>query len=903
MNHIARLLGAALLPFFLFSCQDQPFFTDEAQWQEVRQDLEKKCQLLSEPVMDQVRSLNMNMAEEQAMEFMYAYMPVGDMIDYSAEFHLANVRTAFQARETMPWGSRVPEKEFRHFVLPVRVNNEALDSSRQVFYAELKDRVAGLSMYDAILEVNHWCHEKAVYQPTDARTSSPLNVVKTAYGRCGEESTLLVAALRSVCIPARQVYTPRWAHTDDNHAWVEAWADGKWYFLGACEPEPVLNLAWFNDPVKRGLQMNTVVFGHYPGPEDVIRQTALSSVINVTGNYTDTATARVRVVDTCGKALAGVKVDFKIYNYAEFFTVATKVTDSQGFTFFNAGLGDMLVWASEGPSFGFRKLSFGKDTCVDLILDRREGDVFSVDIDVVPPVAQTSSLVVTDSMKQTNRLRLLAEDSIRMAYESTFYQMEEAVARAQALGMDTARLGRILVKSRGNRAAIDTFLDKVPFDQRSRALSFLEVLPEKDWMETPSQVLIAHFMLSPARRSSYTEEFYLHYVMNPRVGLETLTDYKTYFARVLPGDFQKELVSEPLELVRWVKDSIRVDNTLNSAVAPMTPQGVYRARICDFRSREIFFASVMRSMGIASRIDPETGKLQYALETGRWKDVDFEVVEAVASPQGSVSMSYQPVRALPDPKYYAHFTVSRYQDGDLKVQSYPVEGEGTWSQVFGPARVGASLNGAGYAGTSCQGSGRMMDTGYYVITSGTRLASGEVLARLSSFTVKDGQDTKTELVMRDDPSQVKVIGTLNAELPFIGADDSKEKPLLASTGRGYFMLAVLGAGEEPTNHALRALVSAKDELEAWGRTIVLLFPDHQAYERYLAAPMPGLPSTVVFGIDAGGRVESAMVDGIRLTRGRYPLIVVGDTFNRVVYGSQGYNTSFGDQVLRLLPRI
>lgn len=50
--------------------------------------------------------------------------------------------------------------------------------------------------------------------------------MKTAYGRCGEESTFTVAALRSVGIPARQVYTPRWAHTDDNHAWVEAWVNG-----------------------------------------------------------------------------------------------------------------------------------------------------------------------------------------------------------------------------------------------------------------------------------------------------------------------------------------------------------------------------------------------------------------------------------------------------------------------------------------------------------------------------------------------------------------------------------------------------------------------------------------------------------------------------------------------------
>ena len=56
-------------------------------------------------------------------------------------------------------------------------------------------------------------------------------------GNGGEESTFTVSALRTIGIPARQVYTPRWAHTDDNHAWVEAWVDGKWYFLGAC-PEP-----------------------------------------------------------------------------------------------------------------------------------------------------------------------------------------------------------------------------------------------------------------------------------------------------------------------------------------------------------------------------------------------------------------------------------------------------------------------------------------------------------------------------------------------------------------------------------------------------------------------------------------------------------------------------------------
>ena len=169
----------------------------------------------------------------------------------------------------MPWGHTVPDLLFRHFVLPVRVNNENLDRSRMVFYEELKNRVSGMRMYDAILEVNHWCHEHVTYQPSDGRTSAPLSTLRSAYGRCGEESTFTVAALRAVGIPARQVYTPRWAHTDDNHAWVEAWADGQWYFLGACEPEAVLNLAWFNAPASRAMLMHTKAFGHYDGPEEV----------------------------------------------------------------------------------------------------------------------------------------------------------------------------------------------------------------------------------------------------------------------------------------------------------------------------------------------------------------------------------------------------------------------------------------------------------------------------------------------------------------------------------------------------------------------------------------------------------------------------------------------------------
>ena len=197
-------------------------------------------------------------------------MPLADFTDYPLSYYLDCVQSSFKTREEMGWN--VPERIFRHFVLPIRVNNEKLDTARMAFAREIKPRIEGMSMKDAILEVNHWCHEKLTYKPSDARTLSPLASAMSTLARCGEESTFTVTALRSVGIPARQVYTPRWAHTDDNHAWVEAWADGEWYFMGACEPEPVLNLGWFNAPASRGMLMHTRVFGRYDGPAEKVME-------------------------------------------------------------------------------------------------------------------------------------------------------------------------------------------------------------------------------------------------------------------------------------------------------------------------------------------------------------------------------------------------------------------------------------------------------------------------------------------------------------------------------------------------------------------------------------------------------------------------------------------------------
>ena len=295
--------------------------------------------------------------ENEALKFLYAYMPLSDLADYDGEFYLKNIQSSAQAKLTMPWSEKIPENIYRHFVLPIRVNTETLDTARIVFYQALKDRVAGLSMEAAVLEVNHWCHEKVIYRSTDDRTSSPLNCVKTTFGRCGEESTLLVTALRSVGIPARQCYTPRWAHCDDNHAWVEAWVDGTWKYLGACEPEAELNKGWFTGPSKRAMLVNTTVFGDYQGPEAVLEKTPWYTKINVLSNYTKTKKIVVQVIDQQNQPIENANVAFKLYNYAEFYSLSNQLTDKNGFCNFETGFGDLLIWASKGDAYYYQKIT------------------------------------------------------------------------------------------------------------------------------------------------------------------------------------------------------------------------------------------------------------------------------------------------------------------------------------------------------------------------------------------------------------------------------------------------------------------------------------------------------------------------------------------------------------------
>lgn len=837
------------------------------------------------------------LSREESLDFLINSLQYPDSVDYSRGFYEKNVDASFRARSEMPWGKDVPDREFLHFVLPVRVNNEALDSARWIFYEELKDRVKDLTMEEAILEVNHWCHEKVTYKPSDGRTSSPLSTLSQAIGRCGEESTFTVAALRSVGIPARQIYTPRWAHTDDNHAWVEAWANGKWYFIGACEPEPVLNLAWFNEPSSRGLLMTTNVTGNYNGEEEILSRDDVITRINVTSNYAPVSSLPVLVSYPDGTPAENVTVNFCIYNYAEFYPAVSKTTDKNGLASLTAGLGDFIVWASDGENFGFAKAN-PKDFLqkgsapLDIILDKDGRYIGEFDFNIVPPAAGVNKISVPDDLKNENNIRLSREDSVRNAYTSTFATDEEIDGISLRLGIDRAALGKILKEARGNHSILVNAIESLPAEKKDDAVALLLSITEKDRRDISEEALRNHVLetipkedIIPVKGLSPQEpdSIYYQYVLNPRIENEFIFPWRDYIRDYFSPEDKARFRNNPLEIADWIIKNVDLSEKGNSSNLRINPASVVRHLKSNGISQKISFVAICRSMGIPARINSVTGIPQFLSLENKWTDVDFGGEETLAdhNRNGWIQIDFTPEGYVKDPKYYSQFTISRISDGIPRLLEFSED-----------ATVSSHFNNP-----------VELESGQYILTSGQRLADGGVLSHSLIFRINPGDTVAVPLRVRADDSALSVIGSLNAENIYHDLESDSDKSILSTTGRGYYVVGFISPNHEPSAHAINDLSAIFRDLENDGRTIMLLFEDSGNAARFNKSYFKDIPQNVVFGIDNDGISRKEVLSSLHMEGSPDPVFVVADSFNRIVWVSSGYNIGLGEKIYSVLSRL
>lgn len=541
---------------------------------------------------------------------------------------------------------------------------------------------------------------------------------------------------------------------------------------------------------------------------------------------------------------------------------------------------------------------------MQLSLNRKEGEAYSLPMDLVPPVEGANIPEVTPEQRAENDRRMAQEDSIRNAYVATMMTEKQAKEWIDKLYGNTLqsekkeKLVNFLVASRGNHQTLKDFLSPIRKEKDAvsweeiRAIWILESLSAKDLRDVTLDVLNDHLLTNISDWEKIeTDLFKRMYLNPPRIANEMLTPYKKVLREAIEKTVYQSVPDsmkrDPKVLIEWCRKEIKINNELNSQQIPISPMGVWKARVADEKSRDIFFVAAYRSMGWASAawIDEVTGKVQILNEEFAKEDVNFDTAEAAQSRKGVLQATYTPIRSVEDPKYYSHFTLSKFKNGTFQLLNYD-EGE--------------TDMGDGTTWRNLLKYGRELDEGYYMMVTGTRLASGAVLSNSTFFTIEPGKTTTVDLVMRESKDQVQVIGNFNSEATYRPVDSTEQRSILQTCGRGYFVVAVLGVGQEPTNHALRDIAALGNDFEQWGRKMVFLFPSEEQYKKFNADEFKGLPSTITYGIDVDDSIRKEIVQAMNLNNSILPVFIIADTFNRVVFVSQGYTIGLGEQLMKVV---
>ncbi len=432
---------------------------------------------------------------------------------------------AAMLRETKPWCEKYPKDVFLQYVACPRVNDEDLSFCHRDFYEALSPLIADISTQDvssfidaAALRINVWCAGHAQYAPTDERTASPRTVYQSGFGRCGELSTFVVAALRSVGIAARQVYVPKWSHTDDNHAWVEYLAGWNWHYFGACEPRPLHDSGWFNGIASQAVLVRSKTFGKATSKVhgELLYQEGNVRYFNQIERYCPAAKELSIRVMKGSRPVSGAKVRLQVLNEGAFCTIATLTADDLGRVSFRTGTGTVRYTVFEDGLEATVDSDGADDIILQLhpFLSRELGWSSTREFDHAPMTTDP------EHYSMDSALQWLAETR-----EETTSSLNGRLAELTDPSQDGAvpsRCRDLLDAARGNRRELIAFLSGDRPDLRER---LLRTLPEKDLRDTSSAVLESHFAALPPQ-GKLPDDVYWNDLACPRLHREKLIPWR-----------------------------------------------------------------------------------------------------------------------------------------------------------------------------------------------------------------------------------------------------------------------------------------------------------------------------------------------------------------------------------------
>lgn len=813
-----------------------------------------------------VPSSGLTPEETLCLKFLIASMPVSDTASYDGQLLLKFARHALKVREETPWGNEIPDDLFLNFVLFYRVNNEDIVFCRDQFYSELKERISGKSMTQAALEINYWCYEKATYQASDPRTASPLTVLKNTRGRCGEESTLAVTAFRSAGIPARQCYVPRWSHCDDNHAWVEVWVDGAWHYLGACEPEPVLDKGWFTYASSRAMLVHSRAFSPILESDQITAPKGCLTEVNNLKTYADTEDLTVTVLDRDGKPAQGASVRFEVLNYAELYPIAVYKTDANGQTVFTTGKGDLGVSAGKDGLLAWTKADLRKSNRITLQLQEPNSLPPVSEFDVFPPEGFIrKEIPLSGNSLQAHEEKLERARKIRESYQSTFIGPEEAENLSQQFVDFQPKISEFLQKAKGNRQEMLRYLHlDAPLDLK---IALLESLSDKDMLDLNADILAEHLRFAQPFQPEFDAAIFRQYVLCPRISNEPTVPYRAFLTDYFSAEQKSSFRSNPVLIKEFIDSEIRDGSELDYDALTADPRGLLQMELGSQSSKDLLFVAICRSLGIPARLDPVLHKPQY-LVGNSWTDA------APSSASDSdrtctltlVNTSSEPLA------YEQNLTVSKLIDGAFRMVGCDTD----W--------VGNALN-------------MRLTPGYYKVITANRQIDGSILAKAYCIRLTNGENTELKIGLRESQiySRLKNIPVSNYSLDALDGTSHTLAELTESSKST--ILAVLEAGAEPTEHLLNEIVERKEAYQK--KNVLLLVNSPEAMrDATLKRTLNAVPTLRVF-ICKDDSFPLRLFEELELGDHRLPLSAVLGQNQNARFAFSNYNVGTAELLLQI----
>lgn len=828
----------------------------------------------------------------ELLQFYYGFMPLSDAFTYDFDLFYRYAAHAASLRRTEARCAALPEEIFLHDVAWYRINSEKIVDCRSFFQEQVSPLIQGLDETQAVLAVNYWCASQASYEASDERTQSPLSVYRSGSGRCGEESTFLVSVLRSVGIPARQVYVPRWAHCDDNHAWVEVYVEGTWHFLGACEPEEVLDRGWFTNASTRAVLVYARTFTDYGVENQIAGRDGCVRFLNVTEHYAETKNLRIRVTDGEDRPISGASVSVEILNMAEFCSVLTLTTGADGTAGLTMGLGDVLVRAWKDGLCAETPVG-AEDREIRLKLTEAPENMPSgrTELEIRAPKDGVTPWPVPEAaQKAVGRARLKEADTARERKLSAF---REEAARAAESYPDEAD---IFLRARGNVAGLKKFLDGEDWKQERKEL--LHSLSDKDFRDLDPEILqeqlrqlaplspdVQQRMASGAQTDSASgREVFVHFCLCPRIDMEELTAFAPAVKEFFSGQERAAFRKRPECIWEWEQAHLKYLPSEDYDTLKITPPAALRGLWADETGKRTLFVAICRTLGIPARLNPVTGQAEY-LTGNEWREVSGEAGAAGDGPEEAVTD-----RSHSDSASARLLLLTSPEDPWSYAQ--------TWS-------IGR-LSGMGYETLNYEGihpeNGRMelrLKSGIYRLITTNRMPGGSQYASIICFHLKEGEERTLEMKLhRPELKDLLVKNPLPAFTLQDGGGNTVDSASLLNGAKS--LLIFVEEGKEPTEHVLNELPAEKERMERLSCRLILVADSTASLENPLLNRTADVFETAEVYFDEGLENAEPVARRMYVAPDLLPLLVAVDEQGCGIYACSGYHVGSVGLALKLL---